>query len=146
MFAIRPGVDSIALNRRGTYLYFGAVTSQYLYRVPVSDLQNPALSSDAIAERVVKHLPKPESDGITIDNQEQIYISDPGHSAILRITRSFKLETLLQDDRIRWPDGWLYFTCSSLHQVLGRTDGQIADAGPYQVYRFKPGAKAPAGH
>jgi sugar lactone lactonase YvrE len=68
VFAIRHGVDSIALNRRGTYLYFGAVTSQYLYRVPVSDLQNPALSRDAIAERVVKHFPKPESDGITIDN------------------------------------------------------------------------------
>ena len=153
VFAIRPGVDSIALNRRGTYLYFGAVTAQYMYRVSVRDLQNPALSNEAIAERVFKQLPKPESDGITIDNQEQIYISDPSNSAILRITRAHKLETLLQDDRIRWPDGfsfgpdgWLYYTCSALHQVLGRTDGQIEDAGPYQVYRFKPGNKAPAGH
>lgn len=153
LFAIRPGIDSIALNRRGTYLYFGAVTSQFMYRVSVRDLQNPALSDEAIAERVFKHLPKPESDGITIDNQEQIYIADPSNSAILRINRAHKLETLLQDDRIRWPDGfsfgtdgWLYFTCSALHQVIGRTDGQIADAGPYQVFRFKPGAKAPAGH
>lgn len=153
VFAIRPGVDSIALNRRGTYLYFGAVTSQFMYRVSVRDLQNPTLTSEAIAQRVFKHLPKPESDGITIDNKEQLYISDPSHSAILRINRAHKLETLLMDDRIRWPDGfsfgpdgWLYFTCSSLHQVIGRTDGQIKRAGPYQVYRFKPGAEAPAGH
>ena len=61
--------------------------------------------------------------------------------------------TLLRDPRIRWPDGfsfgpggWLYFTCSSLHQVIGRLPSSLRDNAPYQVYRFRPGTSGVPGH
>ena len=44
------------------------------------------------------------------------------------------------------PDGWLYITCSALHQVIGRTPGQVRAAAPFQIYRFRPGVDGVAGH
>ena len=66
------------------------------------------------------------SDGISMDLEDNVYISDPEHSAILRLDPQRRLHTLVKDPQLRWPDGfsfgpdgWLYVTCSSLHQVIG---------------------------
>jgi hypothetical protein len=45
IFAIRPGVDSIALDRRGEWLYFAPVTSRTLYRVQRAELDDPESAS-----------------------------------------------------------------------------------------------------
>lgn len=153
VFAVRPGVDSIALDRAGEWLYFAAVTARQLYRVRAADLGNPALAPEELASRVETFAAKTMSDGIGIDLEDQIYLTDLEHSAIVRLRADGRLETLLRDDRLRWPDGlsfgpegWLYVTCSALHQVIGRTPGQIRAAAPFQIYRFQPGAEGIAGH
>jgi len=63
-----------------------------------------------------------------------------------------KLETLIKDKRIHWPDGmsfgpdnWLYFTDSALNNVIGKTPQYILDHAPYHIFRFKPGMSAYAG-
>jgi len=153
IFAIRPGVDSIALSRDGQWLYYAAVTATAMYRIATADLLSADLNPEDLAQRVERYADKTESDGITSDLAGNIYLSDPGHDSVHIITPERTLRTLVQDQRIRWPDGfsfgpdgWLYVTCSSLHQVIGRTPGQIAEQAPYQIFRFKPGFTAPAGH
>lgn len=154
VFAIRPGVDSIALDRQNQWLYFAAVTATAMYRVRVADLLNPALSAGELEDRVERWADKSESDGITTDNDGNVYLSDPGHSAIHRLkAKTGELETLLMSPSIRWPDGfsygpagWLYFTCSSLQHVIGRGPKHIKSQAPYQIYRFKPGVAAAPGH
>jgi sugar lactone lactonase YvrE len=147
IFAVRPGVDSIALDKAGQWLYFAPVTNHHMYRIRAADLKNPVLSPDALARRVERFAEKTMSDGLTMDIDGNIYITDIENSAIVRLTPEGQLETLVKDDRIRWPDGlgfgpdgWLYVTCSALHQVIGRTPGQMKSHAPYQIYRFKPGA------
>jgi sugar lactone lactonase YvrE len=44
VFAIRPNVDSIALDKRGEWLYYAAVTAPELYRVRARDLDDQSLS------------------------------------------------------------------------------------------------------
>src|SRR6185369_16626082 len=44
LVAIRPGVDSITLDAKGDWLYFGAVTSRRMYRARTADLRNEELS------------------------------------------------------------------------------------------------------
>ncbi|MDX1497910.1 MAG: hypothetical protein R3352_10165, partial [Salinisphaeraceae bacterium] len=96
---------------------------------------------------------KTMSDGLSIDIQDNIYISDLEHSAILRLSPDKQLTTLIKDEKLRWPDGfsfgpdgWLYVTCSSLHEVIGRSAANVREHAPYQIYRFKPGPLGYPGH
>ncbi len=153
IFAIRPGVDSIALDRRGEWLYFAPVTNRHLYRVRRSDLDDPSLSPAALTQKVEVFARKSMSDGITSDDLDNIYLSDPDESAIVVLGRDRKLRTLLMDPMLRWPDGfsfgpdgWLYVTCSALHHVIMRSDDHVRAHAPYQIYRFRPGPTAPPGH
>lgn len=153
LIAIRPGVDSIALDRRGDWLYFAPVTDVNLHRIPSARLRDPALTSAQRAASVEIYAPKTMSDGLSIDDADTIYISDPEHSAIVELRADGSLQTLVRAPQLRWPDGfsfgpdgWLYVTCSSLQNVLGRPPSSIAEHAPYQVFRIRPGGSAAPGH
>ena len=146
LIPIRIGVDSITLDTRGEWLYYGAVTGDRLYRVRTRDLNDETLSSDALAARVEDFAAKTLSDGLTMDVQDNIYLSDMEHSAIVRLGQDRRLTTLVKDPRLRWPDGfsfgpgaWLYVTCSSLQNVLFVGSGEVRAHAPYQIFRFQPG-------
>lgn len=153
LFSVTPGVDSIALDRDGEWLYFAAVNAGRMYRVPAAVLRDATRPAGEVAQAVEVYAEKTMSDGITMDDQGNVYISDLEHSAILRLRPDRTLETLVRDPRIRWPDGfsfgpdgWLYVTCSALHQVIGLPPASVAEHAPYQIFRFRPGATATPGH
>lgn len=81
--------------------------------------------------------PRIHSDGIAYDARaDKVYISAREHDAILRTTSAGRLETVIQDEAIIWPDsfsfgpdGKLYFTTSRIHE--GATP-----KGPYGIYRI----------
>jgi sugar lactone lactonase YvrE len=153
LVAIRPGVDSIALDPRGEWLYFAPVTSLHMYRARTADLRNEQLSAAELAGRVETWAAKTMSDGITMDSAGNLYLTDPEHSAIVLLRADGTLETLLKDDRLRWPDGfswgpdgWLYVACSALHQIIGLPPWTWDDHAPYPIYRFKPGGHGVPGH
>ncbi len=153
LFAVRPGVDSIALDRAGEWLYFAPVTNTYLYRVRRADLDDAGLAPDALADRVERFARKTLSDGITIDDAGNIYLSDPDESAIAVLTAKGELRTLFKDPILRWPDGFsfgpggrVYVTCSALHHVILRNRANVRRYAPYQIYRFRGLAGAAPGH
>jgi sugar lactone lactonase YvrE len=144
LLAIRPGVDSIALDTQGEWLYYAPITNLNLYRIRTHDLQDENLSAAALAQRVETYAPKTMSDGITTDQAGNVYLSDLEHSAIVRLRADRTLETLVKTPRLRWPDGfsfgpdgWLYITCSSLQHVIGKPPSSVAQNAPYQVFRIK---------
>lgn len=153
VFAIRPGIDSIALDREEKWLYFAPVTDTYLHRIALLDLHNLELSEEQLAQRVEQFAEKSMSDGITTDDAGNIYISDLEHAAINRINNQGQLVTLLQDEKLRWPDGfsfgpdgWLYVTNSALNKVIAKPTSFILENGPFQILRFKPDSAAYPGH
>lgn len=153
VFAIRPGVDSIALDRRGEWLYFAPVTDEHMHRVRVSDLKNPQLTADQLEQKVERFAEKTMSDGITMDDQGRIYISDLEHSAIVEMNGQGEMRTLIKDKKLRWPDGFsfgpngdLYVTASGLQYVLGKPDSYIAQHAPYQIFKLSTDATAIPGH
>ena len=153
LVVMRIAVDSIALDRDGEWLYYGAVSGDRMYRIRTSDLRDASLEHDALGARVEDYAAKTLSDGITTDSAGNVYLSDMEHSAVVLLKTDRTLETLVKDPRLRWPDGfsfgpddWLYVTCSSLHHVLFVGQETMRAHAPYQVFRLKPGAKGIAGH
>jgi len=152
-YTLHIGVDSITLDDRGERLYYGPFSGDRLYRVATQDLNDISLSADALAGRVEDYAPKTISDGLTIDTADGVYLSDPEHSAILRLGPDRRLVTLLKDPRLRWPDGfswgpegWLYVTCSSLQHVIFKSKAHIRENAPYQIFRFRPENAGVSGH
>jgi sugar lactone lactonase YvrE len=148
-YTLRVPVDSIALDRRGEWLYYGPVNDDRLYRVRAADLNNESFTGEVLGALVESYAPKTLSDGLTTDELGNIYISDMEHSAVLALAPDRKLTTVVKDARLRWPDGfsfgpdgWLYVTCSSLQDVLFVGAAHMRAHAPYQIYRFQPG---PAG-
>ena len=69
------------------------------------------------------------------------------------MTSERQLETLVRSDKLRWPDGfsfddkgYLYVTCSSLHQVILHSKADIKSTAPYHIYKIKVAEQSIAGH
>lgn len=153
VFAVRPGVDSIALDRDGKWLYFAPVTEDVMHRVPVANLLNRELPEEQLLASIEPFATKTMSDGITTDNAGNIYISDLEHSAITVLNTQGELSTLYKDERLRWPDGFsfgpddaLYVTASALQDVMLKPASYIAEKGPYQIFKLQTDQTATPGH
>jgi sugar lactone lactonase YvrE len=153
VYTLRIGVDSIALDRRGEWLYYAPVNGDRMFRVATAALDDPTLAPEALAAKVEDYGPKTISDGLSTDDAGNVWVTDPEHSAVLTLGPDRKLTTVIKDAKLRWPDGlsfgpdgWLYVTCSSLQHVLFVPAGHQAAHAPYHVFRFKPGTTAPPGH
>jgi len=144
MVALRGGVDGIALGP--VWLYFGALSGSGLYRVRLKDLRNNNLPPSQLATLVERYSDKPLSDGLSLDTEGGVYITDVEHNAIFRIGPGEGLTTLIQSQEIRWPDAlsfgpenYLYVADSALPELILKSTEHIKAQGPFRIFRFQPG-------
>jgi sugar lactone lactonase YvrE len=143
--ALKPGVDGVAIDDAGRWVYYAAMTHDGLYRVPLAALRNRALAPAAIARQIERVSDKPLSDGLSIDHAGHVLITDVEHGSVMRRRAdSGKLETLLRDPRIRWsdglshgPGGWLYLADSAIPEQMLRSKSHIASQAPYTIWRIR---------
>ena len=145
LFTINPGVDGLVLDAANDFLYYASISADQLYRIPYEALIDSDKTSVQLSAAVEVVGEKTMTDGMAMDKQGNVYLSDLEHSAIVRKLPTGELQTLLKSASIRWPDGFswgpeghLYFTCSSLQQVIGEDQDEIRNNAPYQIYRFMP--------
>lgn len=139
------GINPIALDKDARWLYFGPMTGTSMYRVQTRDLLDPYFSQAALAARVERYSDKPISDGISIDRNNNIYITDVANNAIGVISPARKYSILLQDPRLSWPDafsygpdGYLYIVANQLHKSAMLNGGDMQAKPPFLVMRIKP--------
>ena len=144
---IRPrvGINPIAADAQNEWLYYGPMHGKTLYRVRTADLRDRALSAADLAQRVEPWAERPISDGIAMDDDGNIYISDVGANAVGVIDTDRAYRVLVRDPRLSWPDafsfgpdGMLYVVANQLHRTAVLNAGTHTAAPPFHVLRFQP--------
>jgi sugar lactone lactonase YvrE len=146
----RVGVNPIALDAKNEWLYYGPMHGGSLYRIAVSDLIDTEAKS--LGEKVERYGRKPISDGISIDNDGNIYVTDVENNAVGVIDRSTEYRIYLTDPRLSWPDALsfgpdnrLYTVSNQLHRSAVLHAGVETATPPFYIFSFKPLAGGVAG-
>ena len=144
--SLRPriGVNPIALDAKSEWLYYGPMHGSSMYRVPVEALHDESLSAEALAAKVERYGRKPVCDGISIDNDDNIYVTDIANNAIGVIDKSREYRIYIQDERLSWPDafsfgpdGRLYTVTNQLHRSAALHGGEQSAAPPFYIFAFE---------
>ena len=138
-------VDSIALSPDGSYLYYKPITAVELYRIKTSVLRGGA-SPATVSAAVEPYLKTFPTDGIWMTKTGYLYLSDPDHFAVSRITPQGKLERVVTDRRLRWPDtftqnpdgGAIFISTSHIEESPPYNKGVSVRTTPYGVFKFEP--------
>jgi sugar lactone lactonase YvrE len=148
----RLGLNPIALDPTGEWLYFGSMNGRTLWRVRMEDVLNPQLSTEELGKLVKAYGQKAVSDGMSIDSAGNLYITDLGARAIGVTRPDDPYEIYIQDELLQWPDGlsygpdgYFYVTVNQLHRhgVLNQNNSTVQP--PFHVVRFKPLAPSAVG-
>jgi len=133
-------------------LYYGPMAGEWMYRIRVSDLNNESLSAADLRAKVEKYAHKPQCDGITIDNANNLYITSIEDGAIAVIDSAKNLRTLATHPNMRWPDGlsfgpdgYVYVADSDIPDVMMKSKSHMQQNAPYYLFKFKALAPAAAG-
>jgi hypothetical protein len=141
----RVGVNPIAIDGACEWVYFGSMHGTKVFKVRAEDLADELLTDEQLSARVSVHGPKPVSDGITIDDRGNIYITDVNASAIGVLTQAGEYRVIAQDSALlAWPDGlavgpdgYVYATVNQLHRHAALNAGVSANKPPYLVVRVR---------
>lgn len=144
------GLDGIELSPDGRWVYYAAMNHARLYRVPFAALVDAAVDEARLAALVEDLGPKPLSDGITLDADGRVILTDIEHGGLVRREADGRLVTLVKDPKIAWadgvvatPDGGLLFTDSAIPAYIDPwarppSAERLAAGRPYRVLRVRP--------
>jgi sugar lactone lactonase YvrE len=152
MLRPRVGVNPIALDTHGDWLYFGPMHGHSMYRVETRHLRDTGVSAEVLASKVKRWADKPISDGISIDRDGNLYLGDLANNAIGVIDADGNYRQLVIDPRLSWidafsfgPGGRLYTLANQLHRTAVLNGGEDATEPPFLVMRLKPLARGTSG-
>jgi sugar lactone lactonase YvrE len=144
------GIDGIEISRDGNWLYYGAMSHDTMYKLPIKALLEAQLSAAELAKKIAPIGRKPLSDGITVDAQDNILITDIENGGIARMNAKGELVTLTKSPQVVWadgivmaPDGNVLFTDSAIPAYIDQlarppSREKLQAAAPYKIYKFKP--------
>jgi sugar lactone lactonase YvrE len=136
-------VDGIALNPKGTMLYFQALTGRTLYRVPAEALRDRKLSSKQLAKKVEAFLPTFPADGMIFGGDGKLYLSSLEDSSVKRVSADKSIETVAKDPRLSWPDSFGISSRGTIVVTTTRIHEGDSPTGPYQILELKGIGMAP---
>jgi sugar lactone lactonase YvrE len=139
------GVRPLALDRKSSWLYYTAVQSHNIWRVPVEMLRNADAAPEKLAAAAASYAEKPVCASIVLDSKSNLYVGDIEGRSIGVIEAGAKpYRVLASDPRLLWPDdlcfgidGSLYFfSRTQPAPPLNRDKGAITVE--HSMFRMKP--------
>ncbi|NHT77092.1 gluconolactonase [Rhizobiaceae bacterium CRRU44] len=136
--------DGLALSNDGATLYWQAVTAKTMYRIDASLLQQAGTNPDAAKGKAEKFATTEPVDGLWTGKDDSIYLSAVGADAVKLLKQDGKIETVLTDSRLRWPDtfsqgpdGFIYVTASHIQDSPWFHPSGWANKD-FTLFRFRP--------
>lgn len=135
--------DGIALTPGRDWLYYKPLTDDKLYRIKTEYLRDWTVSDTTMNSKVEDLGHFASTDGMIFDGSGNLYFGDLQNYRMIKIDRDLKMTTLVQDQRLIWPDsysiadGYLYISCSQIQKQPAYNNGANKRTTPYTVYRLK---------
>ncbi len=149
---VRLGINPITIDSKNQYLYFGSMNGTSVYRIKTTDLLNKNLSEQALVSRIERYGDKPISDGITIDDAGNVYVTSITDDSIGVTDKDGNYRTLVTRDDLSWPDGlavgpnnYIYATINELHRSPPLNNTTVQPKGEFKIVRLKALSKATTG-
>ncbi|MGR9108449.1 MAG: L-dopachrome tautomerase-related protein [Gammaproteobacteria bacterium] len=152
---IRPriGVNPIVLDSRDEWMYYGPMSGTSLYRIPADALARLGTNDIELAARVTRYSDKPLCDGISIDQDGNLYLGELAANAIGVIHPNRQYTRLAQSDDLAWVDSFsfgagrnLYAVINQLHRSPVLNAGEKLPEAPYLVVQLEALAQGTPGH
>ncbi|MBB1381249.1 c-type cytochrome [Shewanella sp. SR41-2] len=116
------------MDPNNEWVYFGALSGEKLYRVHTQYLLDAKLSANMLRSKVEFYANKPVSDGITIDNGGNIYVTDISNNAVGYIDTDRQYHILHQDsDKFSWWQDNAFVGQADVYLSYERHDEVYAD-------------------
>jgi sugar lactone lactonase YvrE len=135
-FALNP----IAIDPDFNWVYFGALNGKKVYRVPASSFSSEA----KVIKNIKEYGPKSYSDGIAVDKNQNVYITNIEEQAI-GVTNKDGYKTIANlPEGQSWPDGlvvsddgYVYASVNQLNRTAALNKGVEAGTAPYLIVKTK---------
>lgn len=141
--------DGIALDQRGGYLYWQALTGKRLFGCATAMLRDAGLTAAQLDGAVRDYGQTVMTDGMECDANGVLYFSALEQDAIVVRTSDGELHTLVSDPAIAWPDSFalskgrmprtrklqplIVFTTAQIHRSRGFSADGLPPREPYRV-------------
>ncbi|MEM9080024.1 MAG: L-dopachrome tautomerase-related protein [Verrucomicrobiota bacterium] len=147
------GLNPITIDPKNEWVYYGAMNSGDLYRIPAAVLADESLSAEEVRAKVERYGDKPVCDGIVAGADGKIYTTAVNEDAIHYTDESGKSQLLAKSPELSWPDGMsvgpdgmIYVTVDQLGRVGGLNKGEDrTKAGEFYIVRLSPAGKVAIG-
>lgn len=144
---MRVGVDGIALDHAGEWLYYGPMTGDAIWRLRTVDLLDESLDDDTLEQRAERYSDRPNTGGMWMDAAGDLYLTEVAGSSVGCIPAADRrYRRILTRDDLYWPDGIMpgpgraiYVVVSQLpHAPPLNGGGEKCGEPPFVVVRFWP--------
>lgn len=140
------GLNALELSADRNTLYFSAFTGRHLYAISAADLSNPTVDNKDL--RIVDEGSIGMASHFVLDTNQRLYFMDMEHDAIYPRTADGRIQLVVTDPRLIWPDTmaigpdeYLYVTTSQHDLRAEFHDGQELRQKPYGLYRVFVGSE-----
>lgn len=135
-FALNP----IAIDPEFNWVYYGAIHGKKIYRIPASSFD----SEKNVIKNIKEYAPKSYSDGIAVDKNQNVYITDIEKQVIgVSNKNTYKIIAKLPENQT-WPDGlavandgYVYATVNQLDKTAALNNKKEEGVSPYLIVKTK---------